>query len=657
MRRIAPLFAASCSLLIVAGCTDQRVTSPGLDPGDGYARLATAPCTECVYLTGSLAGKNSSQIQPAGGSYQTTQSGTHRGWLRGPAGTDFSLALERLENGRWRTAAKADVSGSSSESLSHNAGAGTYRWRVASKSGGGAYELWIQYPGAVVGPQVDTIVVAPESATLQVGQSLALSATAYDADGNVIAGAQIGWTSSNAAVAKVDAAGVVTGVAAGSATVTASSGGASTRVPVTVLASGGGGGGGTWTSVSTGQNHSCGVTSSGAGYCWGANMTGELGIGAIGDKRTPTLVAGGITWSHIDGGDDFSCGLATSGDAWCWGYAWHGQLGNGVLGGDRVLSPTRVVGGLKFSKVDAGNTGNYHTCALTASGAAYCWGNNSYGQLGNGQVTNPFGSASPVAVVGGRTYTQISVGRDFTCAIASGGALYCWGGNEVGQLGDGNGGPSVLRPQPVPVAGGRTWQAVATGDSHACGVTTAGEVFCWGQDQFGELGQGTAGVSSDVPVRVAANATFQAVGVGTYHSCAVSTAGTPWCWGYNEFGALGRGTKGSVNPHPTPAPVVGGVAFAGQLQGGYLHTCARSSDGRAFCWGYDGTGELGSEPDSEFCAAPGGEVGCRSSPWAVSSPGSTATRSASALVPSLSRGAAVLDRALGRLPARRIRFR
>jgi alpha-tubulin suppressor-like RCC1 family protein len=211
-----------------------------------------------------------------------------------------------------------------------------------------------------------------------------------------------------------------------------------------------------------------------------------------------------------------------------------------------------VVAGLTFAKIAAGNSGNVHACALTPGGAAYCWGNNTYGQLGNGSTSTPFGSASPVAVVGGHTFTDISVGRDYTCAIATDQAMWCWGDDEIGQLGDDAGAPGRIVPEPVLVAGGHRWRAVDTGDSHACGVDVDGVAYCWGQDIFGELGLGTARVSSNVPAPVATSTWFVDVGVGTYNTCAVATTGELWCWGYPWYGGVANGTKHTDVPVATP---------------------------------------------------------------------------------------------------------
>jgi alpha-tubulin suppressor-like RCC1 family protein len=373
-----------------------------------------------------------------------------------------------------------------------------------------------------------------------------------------------------------------------------------------------------WTSVNTGQNHACGVLANGEGWCWGNNTVGELGSGSTSPfgAATPQRVAGGHSWRAIDGGDDFTCGLDTGGAAWCWGSGWHGQLGNGRLGdSDPVTSPNRVVGGLTFARIAAGNSGNLHACALTSAGAAYCWGDNTYGQLGTGSTSLPFGSATPVAVRGGQAFTDIAVGRDSTCAIATDAAMWCWGDDEIGQLGDGAGAPGRIVPTPVLVAGGHRWRAVDVGDSHTCGVDMDGVARCWGQDAFGELGLGLAGASSNMPAAVATSTRFLDIGTGTYDTCAVATTGRPWCWGYAWYGTLGNGTKNDGDPHPTPTPAATTVSFDGDVSGGYLHACGLGSDDRAYCWGYGADGQIGSRP--EYCQSPDGPVWCSSVPFPV----------------------------------------
>jgi len=169
-----------------------------------------------------------------------------------------------------------------------------------------------------------------------------------------------------------------------------------------------------------------------------------------------------------------------------------GELGDGTT--VERTSPTPVAGGLTFAQL--GRVGFYHTCGVTFDGAAYCWGDNTWGQLGDGTTT---WEPSPVLVAGGLTFAAVSAGSYHTCGVTSGGAAYCWGGNSAGELGDGT---FTQRTSPVAVAGGLMFATVSAGDSHTCGVTTGGAAYCWGDNPSGQLGNGTTGGGSLTPERV-----------------------------------------------------------------------------------------------------------------------------------------------------------
>ena len=474
----------------------------------------------------------------------------------------------------------------------------------------------VHVPVAVVTEETGVrIEVSPGALELDMGETAQLTARVYNVRGEPV-DAPVGWTEIDQHVAVVDQTGLVRGTYPGSTRVSVWADWATTTVAVTTRP----GPDVRWSSVSTAQDHTCGVTTDGRGFCWGRNTVGQLGIGMYNQFRenVPVAVDRDAPFLVVDGGMNYACGLDTGGAAYCWGYPEHGKLGLGwAYGGDPVVSPAPVVGGHRFRAISAGFN---HTCAVDVDGAAWCWGNNTYGQLGNGTRSVPVGEGSPVAVVGGHTFRAITATRDFTCAITTADRLYCWGDNEVGQLGDGSAAPGVMISEPVEVAGGHRWTAVAASDSHACGITTAGAAYCWGQDQFGELGRGTAGASSNVPAPVASALTFTAIGVGSLHSCAIATGGTAYCWGYDQDGQLGRGNKDGIGPNPTPQPVLGDVRFAGSIQGGFGHTCAVTVDGDAYCWGADFDGQAGVQPDVEYCSVPGGQAPCQTRPRPVANP-------------------------------------
>src|SRR5439155_208282 len=212
-----------------------------------------------------------------------------------------------------------------------------------------------------------------------------------------------------------------------------------------------------------------------------------------------------------------------------------GQLGDGTT--TQRLVATAVAGGLTFARVSAGgNVLSVHTCGTTASGVAYCWGGNNGGRLGDGPTTDRL---VPTAVAGGLTFAAVSVGFQ-ACGVTTSGAAYCWGDNQFGELGDGT---TIARSVPTPVAGGLTFTAVSAATFYTCGVTTSGVAYCWGDNYTGQLGDGTT-TNQLVPkaITVGPSLTITMVWANLAHACAATTSGAVYCWGNNFFGELGDGT-------------------------------------------------------------------------------------------------------------------
>ena len=338
---------------------------------------------------------------------------------------------------------------------------------------------------------------------------------------------------------------------------------------------------GSFASVSIGGNAACGATTAGAGYCWGSNSTGQLGNGSTSNTATPVKIAGGLAFGSVSTGSlqNFSCGLTTAGAAYCWGYNDYGQLGNATFANS--TSPAAVAGNLTFSSLSAGDGGQ--ACAIATGGAAYCWGYNGSGQLGVASIAY---SSSPVAVSGGLSFATISSGENGqTCGVTTAGAGYCWGYNAEGELGIG----SVTSVNaPAAVSGGLVFSSISAGFSSTCGITTAGAAYCWGDNTYGELGNGST-TNSSVPVAVTGGLTFAAVSVGDAYACGVVTSGAVYCWGYNAEGQLGNG---STVPSPVPVALFGGLTFA-SVSTGYASACAVTPGGAAYCWGNGASGQLG----------------------------------------------------------------
>ena len=320
-----------------------------------------------------------------------------------------------------------------------------------------------------------------------------------------------------------------------------------------------------------------GTTSAGA-FCGGhSNATGlRLYFDASSRAASIGLTLGPISveFASVSGGAAHTCAVTTTGVAYCWGSDDRGQLGDGTTTTPHNV-PTAVAGGFIFASVSAGYN---HTCGVTTAGAAYCWGNNDVGGLGNGSYTD---SDVPVEVSGGLTFVSVGTGLSYSCGLTTGGAAYCWGFNGAGALGSGSGfsGNSNI---PVAVAGGHTFASLTTGFSHSCGVTAIGDAYCWGNNDYGDLGDGTTS-HRNIPSLVLGGP-YASVLAGHFHSCGLTTAGAAFCWGFNGFGQLGNGTTtDNSTPNPVPVPVLGGITFV-LATVGLDHSCGVATDAVAYCW-------------------------------------------------------------------------
>jgi alpha-tubulin suppressor-like RCC1 family protein len=310
------------------------------------------------------------------------------------------------------------------------------------------------------------------------------------------------------------------------------------------------------TDVAAGTDHTCAVVA-GTVMCWGRNADGQIGDGSTTDRDAPTTVPG-VGAVEVCAGFYHSCARTTLGNVQCWGQNFYGQLGNATSGADE-LSPVWVAtptGSGRLSSVGEIACGGLTTCARTTSGAVYCWGRNSSGQLGVGDTTDRSRPAAVWSGPGDSTQLvadEIAGGGYHSCArIGSG--LRCWGNNTNGQLGDGTNALSsapvmVLVSTGTPLLPVTDAAALALGAYHGCALTTGSRVRCWGMGDSGQLGDGVSGVGHQSSVaRIvfeAPSTTFTgatAVGAGAYHGCAVAfTDENLLCWGEGLNGQIGDG--------------------------------------------------------------------------------------------------------------------
>jgi alpha-tubulin suppressor-like RCC1 family protein len=341
--------------------------------------------------------------------------------------------------------------------------------------------------------------------------------------------------------------------------------------------------------VAAGDAYTCGLTGDDLAYCWGMNHVGQLGDGTTDNSPIPVPVSGGLRFRQMDAGVGHACGVTTDDRAYCWGSDDFGQLGNGA----KIASsePVAVVGGHRFRQVSAGQ---YHTCGITTDDRVFCWGYNKQGQVGDGSGVHRW--QRPVRVAIDRKFRLVSAGALHTCGVTTYDRAFCWGDGSSGQIGDGK---TLTRLTPRAVAGGLDFREVAAGETqrsggyHSCGVTTDDRAYCWGGNFDGQLGDGTTSQRLK-PVAVAGGLLFGGVSPGGDHTCGVSTGNLAYCWGYDYYGQLGDGGPLGIEApnHLSPFAVVGGLPFAA-MSTGRTHTCGVTVSGEAYCWGGNTAGQLG----------------------------------------------------------------
>jgi hypothetical protein len=356
---------------------------------------------------------------------------------------------------------------------------------------------------------------------------------------------------------------ILFGDAPGAATISVSGALRNTSVPVSVRHA-------SFTSVTAG-GHTCGVSADATLWCWGASA------------RTPIGVSYPAGVTNIQAGFHQTCGLDPAGLAVCW-----------PNGADPIPAP--VSSSVHFTGLALAPL---FSCGLDGTGAAWCWGENSWGQLGDGTKTP---SAEPVAVTGGLTFSSIATGGQHACGITGTGAAYCWGMNFAGELGTSADSdlcaPYECSSAPLPVQGGHTFTRIVAGENHTCALDSSGKAWCWGFSDKRGAGPGTdtSPPAEPVPTAVAGSVLFAQLTAGPRHTCGLTSAGQAYCWGSNPDGRTGQtpgnqvGLEGLI-VELSPTLVHGGHSFS-QLDAGGAHTCGLAADG-VYCWGDNSGGAVG----------------------------------------------------------------
>ncbi len=407
---------------------------------------------------------------------------------------------------------------------------------------------------------------------------------------------------------------VITGFAAGqyTATLTISSTtpGISPTLATVILTVNPVAGATSWTAVTIGNddeintfnNVTCGISQGGVSYCWGQNGFGEIGDGSQTSRLSPTPISGNLTFTQLSSGNDYACGIASTTTAYCWGTGY--GIGNsGTLPQSSLVPAQAGIGRYSSISTQLGDVDESfdfaHTCAVATApvngNTGWCWGGNNLGELGDG---NARPTLSPTQISGGHQFVSIAASDTHTCGIDAAGAAWCWGYNFDAEEGVGHayqsGTAATYDSIPHQVIGGHTFTAIAVGHRTTCAVATGGTMFCWGGNEFGQLGTGQGVAAQDsVPTQVAGTTLFKSIVSGGTFFCALATTGGQlWCWG--------TPTEGYASALPifstTPSELIGGFGiFLTQIAVAPTMICGIDTQGRLPCWGYgyfgDGNGQ------------------------------------------------------------------
>ena len=443
---------------------------------------------------------------------------------------------------------------------------------------------------------------------LLIDEFVQLTAQAYDSAGEVLPGEATDWTSSNPAIATVTASGRVRGRSVGLVRIEATIGGVDGFTELRVMDS--------VASISlSGYPHAIvpsatflinpdlrsssgdSLTPDQRHLSWTSSAPGIASVDSEGRVEGISEGTAVITLQALDenisatfsvtvkrltyrsvqyqggwGAQLNGCALTVEGEVYCWGLYRPGQLLSRTGGLVPTLLDTMLFDSLSF--------GAEHACGITPPGVAYCWGDNVAGGLGNGTTTS---SWSPVAVSGGHTFTGIRAGYNRTCAIGTDHVTYCWGQNHRGDFGNGSSASSSVPVVAVPgldLVSLSISPGIVSASGPNCGLTSAGELYCWGGNELGQVGNGTRSPQPALPSLVQSPVPLTMVAAGGEHTCGLAADGTALCWGNGFEGELARPSI----MDSLPGPVAGGPKYS-KLVSGLSRTCGITATGEVWCWG------------------------------------------------------------------------
>ena len=374
--------------------------------------------------------------------------------------------------------------------------------------------------------------------------------------------------------------------------------------------------------ISGGNGHSIALDESGNIWTWGSNYYGQLGNGqSSGNVSVPTQITNGIKYTQISVAAEIALShnmaLDSEGNIWTWGYNSQGQLGNGQTGSSNSVSiPTKVTSGTIYTQISAGgdsslaldNEGNIFGCGdnergqLTFEQTAMSWvqinvklsklGSNGValddeGNIWSWKINGDGTKQIPTQITNGTQYIQVQGG---SLALDSDGNIWTWGNNGNGQLGNGQSGGNVSSP--IQITTGTKYIQIAGGSSHCIALDESGNIWTWGYNNQGQLGNGEKGTNVLVPTKVTSGTKYVQIATGSLHSLALDEEGNIWTWGINSDGQLGNGESGYSNNVLIPTQVTTGTKYI-QIEGRGSNSIALDEKGNIWTWGSNSSGQLG----------------------------------------------------------------
>lgn len=343
--------------------------------------------------------------------------------------------------------------------------------------------------------------------------------------------------------------------------------------------------------VSTGNNHSCGITKNDYLKCWGSNTNGQIGDGTSGagnDRFSPVLVDNGTKYLTVSAIASTTCGITLAGVLKCWGSDSQGLLGDGAGVGSDVLSPQAIDVGVTYQSLVMNSS---NACAITTGQILKCWGYNIFGQLGDGTTTI---RTSPTQVAGGELYSKVGMDGNSTCALiatgANSGRIQCWGQGSSGQIGHAASPAYVANP--TFISGGLYFTQLAFGSASICAITNTNQLYCWGDNNSAALGNGTTTGTQNTPVQVIGGDLYQSVEMRQGTTCGITTANILKCWGSNYYGQLAKSSP-TLDGNPSIIDSGSGTLFKSVSIGYYATVCGITTLGGLKCWGKNDKGQVG----------------------------------------------------------------